>query len=246
MEVLPTQPFPDLTAIPEARPSTDRSYQRLAAQIREIIAQGEFKTGERLPSERALAERFDVSRTSVREAMIALELQSLVEVRGGSGIYVKQISCANVVTPFMPESGTGPFELLRARCLIESEIAAVAAENRKDSDLDRIFSALTDMRVNIDHKEKNEEADQRFHLSIAESTGNSVLLQMVSAMWAQARSPVWTKIEHHFHTPNLRMASHSDHQRIFDALLARDAAAARAAMNAHVERVIGEFAQAWR
>lgn len=225
---------------------SDRSYQRLAAQMLGLIVQGEFKLGERLPSERALAERFDVSRTSVREAMIALELQGVVEVRGGSGIYVTQTGSAVAVTPFMPETGPGPFELLRARCLIESEIASVAAETRKDSDLDRIFTALSDMREHIDDKEKNEAADQRFHLRIAESTGNSVLLQMVTAMWAQARGPVWTKIEAHFHTPELRMASHADHQRIFNALLARDPVAARAAMHAHLERVISEFAQAWR
>jgi GntR family uxuAB operon transcriptional repressor len=117
----------------------------------------------------------------------------------------------------MSETGPGPFELLRARCLIESEIASVAAETRKDADLDRIFTALSDMREHIDNKEENEAADQLFHLRIAESTGNSVLLQMVSAMWAQAKGPVWTKIEHHFHTPELRLASHADHQRIFKA-----------------------------
>ena len=228
------------------RALSDRSYQRLATQLLALIAQGEFKLGERLPSERALAERFDVSRTSVREAMIALELQGVVEVRGGSGIYVTQVRGNPAASPFMSETGPGPFELLRARCLIESEIASVAAETRKDGDLDRIFTALSDMREHIDNKEENEAADQLFHLRIAESTGNSVLLQMVSAMWAQAKGPVWTKIEHHFHTPELRLASHADHQRIFKALLARDPIAARAAMRAHLERVISEFAQAWR
>lgn len=228
------------------RALSDRSYQRLATQLLGLIGQGEFKLGERLPSERALAERFDVSRTSVREAMIALELQGVVEVRGGSGIYVTQVRSGSTTLAFMPENGPGPFELLRARCLIESEIASVAAETRKDSDLDRIFTALSEMREHIDNKEANEAADQLFHLRIAESTGNSVLLQMVSAMWAQAKGPVWTKIEHHFHTPELRMASHADHQRIFKALLARDPIAARAAMRAHLERVISEFAQAWK
>lgn len=240
------QPYNDPLATTAPKVGSDRSYQRLAAQILGLIVQGEFKLGERLPAERALAERFDVSRTSVREAIIALELQGVVEVRGGSGIYVMQVSCVLAVTPFMPETGPGPFELLRARCLIESEIASVAAENRNDADLDRIFTALSDMREYIDDKDKNEAADQCFHLRIAESTGNSVLQQMVTAMWAQARGPIWTKIEHHFHTPDLRMASHADHQRIFKALLDRDAVAARTAMRAHLERVISEFAQAWR
>lgn len=239
------QPADATDSTPKA--PSDRSYQRLAAQLLALIAQGEFKVGERLPSERALAERFDVSRTSVREATIALELQGVVEVRGGSGIYVTQApSTLSTASAFMPETGPGPFELLRARCLIESEIASVAAETRNDADLDRIFSALTEMHEHMDHKETNEAADRLFHLRIAESTGNSVLLQMVTAMWDQSKGPIWTKIEHHFHTPELRQASHADHQRIFKALLARDPVAARAAMRGHLERVISEFAQAWR
>ena len=225
--------------------NADRSYQRLAAQILEIIDKGEFASGARLPSERALAERFDVSRTSVREAIIALELQGVVEVRGGSGIYVSQVPA--IKTPlFMPPSGPGPFEVLRARCLIESEIASVAAVTRQDADLDRIFAALAAMREHMDDKLANESADRLFHLRIAESTGNSVLLQMVTALWGHARGPLWSQMESHFHSPALRAASQDDHQRVFSALLARDAEGARAAMRAHLERVISEFAQAWR
>jgi DNA-binding FadR family transcriptional regulator len=229
--------------------AAERSYLRLAAQIMELIQHGEIKPGERLPAERVLAERFDVSRTAVREATISLEIQGVVEVRGGSGVYVTQTPTPSrnlVVSPFMPASEPGPFELLRARCLIEAEIAGQAAQVRKDSDLDRIFSALTEMHEQMDNKEANAEADRLFHVRIAESTGNSVLMQMVTALWAQARGPIWTKIEHHFHTPELRLASHADHQRIFNALLARDADASRAAMRAHIERVITEFTQAWR
>lgn len=225
----------------------DRTYQKLAARIAALIASGEFEVGARLPSERALAERFDVSRTLVREAIIVLEIQGAVEVRGGSGIYV----CVSPVTPsrsttFMPPAGPGPFELLRARCLIESEIASVAAETRKDADLDRIFAALAAMREHMHDKAANEAADRLFHLRIAESTGNSVLLQMVTALWDHTKAPIWSQMEAHFHTPALRQASQDDHQRVFNALLERNPEAARAAMRAHIERVIGEFAQAWR
>lgn len=234
-------------ASPDAGP--DRAYQRLAVQIHALIGAGEFALGERLPSERALAERFDVSRTSVREAIIALELQGFVEVRGGSGIYVTEPSAAIGHAPMFvsaSEAGPGPFELLNARLLIESEIAALAAVTRKDTDIDGIFSALADMRRFMDDKDANEAADRLFHLRIAESTGNSVLLQMVTALWDQFRGPVWEKIDHHFHTTELRLVSQEDHQRVFAALVARDAEGARAAMRAHLQRVIAEFTQAWR
>lgn len=230
--------------VPTGRPAPDRGYLRLAAQIHALVSQGEFAVGQRLPAERALAERFDVSRTSVREAIIALELQGVVEVRGGSGIYVCEPG-ATAQAP-MPEPGAGPFELLRARCLVESEIAALAASTRTDADLDRIYEALSAMRERMTDKDANAEADRRFHLCIAQSTGNSVLLATVTSMWDQARGPVWQKMEQHFHTQALRQASQADHQRIFGALVARDAQEARQAMRDHLERVIGEFAQGWR
>jgi DNA-binding FadR family transcriptional regulator len=234
------------TALREPHSAQDRSYHRLAAQIRGLIAAGEFKPGTRLPSERSLAERFDVSRTAVREAIIALELQGAVEVRGGSGIYVTQGATASRMPSYIPATGPGPFELLRARSLVESEICALAAETHTDADLDRIFAALTRMAEHIEDKAANEAADRMFHLHIAEATGNAVLLQMVIAMWDHARSAIWARTAEHFHTTELRRASYEDHQRIFTALLNRNAGDARAAMRAHLERVISEFARNWR
>lgn len=222
----------------------DRSYQKLAAQVWELVVQGEFGVGDRLPAERTLSERFNVSRTAIREAIIALEVQGAVEVRGGSGIYVAQAPSANPV--FALKGDPGPFELLRARCLIESEIAAEAALSRKDSDIDRIYAALTTMAQNMGDQQVNDAADQQFHLSIAEATGNSILPQIVAAMWSQRKGPLWKQMESHFHSPAMRASSHQGHQRIFEALLARDASAARAAMREHLEAVMTQFAQAWR
>lgn len=240
-----TSPLAAATGLADA--FGDRSHQKLAVRIAALVADGEFEVGARLPSERALADRFDVSRTLVREAIIVLEIQGTVEVRGGSGIYVSAPPTPPTrSTTFMPPTGPGPFELLRARCLIEPEIASVAAVTRTDADLDRIFAALAAMREHMHDKAANEAADRLFHLRIAESTGNSVLLQMVTALWDHTKAPIWSQMESHFHTPELRRASQDDHQRVFTALLERNAEAARAAMRAHIERVIGEFAQAWR
>ncbi|MBP0619201.1 FadR/GntR family transcriptional regulator [Cupriavidus consociatus] len=227
--------------------ASDRSYLGLASQVHALIASGEFSAGMRLPSERTLAERFSVSRTLVREAIIALEVQGLVEVRGGSGIYVCAQTPAPGPEPFELTWRPGPIETLRARVLIESEVAGLAASERKDSDLDRMFSALSLMREHMDDKQANEAADRQFHLCLAESTGNRVLLHMVTALWDSGRSdPLWGKIEDHFHTTGLRLASQEDHQRIFAAVMGRDGTAARAAMRTHLERVISEFTQAWR
>ncbi|CAN7694679.1 FadR/GntR family transcriptional regulator [Caballeronia sp. LjRoot29] len=226
--------------------AADRTYVGLAKQIYELITAGDVGPRARLPSERTLAERFGVSRTLVREAIIALEMQGVVEVRVGSGIYVAEAPEARSVT-FELLRGPGPIETLRARGVIESGIAALAATERKDSDLDLLFAALRAMRENMDDKAANEAADREFHLAIARATGNEMLWLVVSAMWDNSRAdPLWKKIEEHFHTPALRSASQEDHQRIFSAIVARDSAAARSAMQSHLARVIGEFTKAWR
>ena len=240
----------DLSHMPTGRAAdadaADRSYVGLAKQIYDLIAAGDFRPRARLPSERTLAERFGVSRTQVREAIIALEVQGVVEVRVGSGIYVARAPEVRAVTFDLPR-GPGPIETLRARAVVESGVAALAATERKDSDLDRIFAALRAMRENVGDKPANEAADREFHLAIARATGNDVLRLVVTAMWDNSRAdPLWQKIEEHFHTPALRAASLEDHQRIFSAIMARDATAARTAMQAHLARVVGEFTQAWR
>src|SRR5438105_8666330 len=221
-----------------------RLYRQLAARIATLIRDGTFVAGSRLPPERDLAERFDVSRASVREAVIALELAGQVEVRSGSGIYVLTSRPAAEISDEI--AGAGPFELLRARALLESEVCAAAADHAKDGDIDRIFAALQQLGGTLHQYEENDVADRRFHLAIAEATGNSALLQVISMFWNQHRGMMWIKATEHLHTSELRLASHDDHQRIFEAIVARDPRAARKAMRDHLERVAHAFARSWR
>src|SRR5438105_9316042 len=104
-----------------------RLYRQIADQIRGLIKGGEYRAGARLPPERDLARQLGVSRPSVREALIALEVEGLVEVRVGSGIYVR--NPANAKSRSELPADTGPFELLRARWIIEGECAALAAKS---------------------------------------------------------------------------------------------------------------------
>jgi GntR family transcriptional regulator, uxu operon transcriptional repressor len=221
----------------------ERSYQRLAEQIVAMVASGEFKVGDRLPSERNLAERFEVSRTSLREAVIALEVQGMVEVRLGSGIYV--CSAPQPKPSYMPMNEPGPFELLRARWLLEGELAAQAAINRSDTDIDRIYAAMAAMKDNFNEMRANEEADRMFHLHIAQAAGNGVLTHVVSTLWKQLRGPIWTRLEDHFVTTELRQASLDEHHQVFTAIVSRNAEGARQAMRAHIDRVKSEFMRGW-
>jgi GntR family transcriptional regulator, uxu operon transcriptional repressor len=139
-------------------------------------------------------------------------------------------------------AAVGPFELLGARLVIEPEVAVRA----KDADLDRVSSALTELRRTVNDKRANEAADRRFHVAIAEGTGNSVLVQMVTSVCEKVRGTMWARLEDHFHTPALRTAAMQDHQQVFSALVARDPAEDREAMRMHFKRVMKEFARNWR
>jgi DNA-binding FadR family transcriptional regulator len=198
-------------------------------------------TGDRIPSERDLAERYGVSRTSVREAIIALEIRGLVEVKPASGIYV----CAVKPSSFIPNGSTGPFELLRGRLIIEPSICAAAAISAKDSDLDCIYATIVAMKDTVKDKRANEVADKAFHVAIATASGNGMLAEIVAAVWDRRNGPMWEKIEEHFHTPALREMAILDHQKIFNALAARDPSEASSQMRHHLERVIGQFGEAW-
>ena len=215
-----------------------RLYRQIADQIGRLIAAGEFPPGSRLPAERELASKLGVSRASVREAIISLEIGGLVEVRVGTGIFV--------VKPQEPaadtgrDAGPGPFELLSARKLVEGEIAALAATEATEADIAALRQAVDRMSAHVDDFAIREESDRDFHLRLAESTGNGSLELVVEGLWNQ-RAELWGRMQHHFHTTELAQQTIRDHAAIVRAVAARDAAGARAAMHRHLSRVAREF-----
>ena len=215
-----------------------RLYRRIADQIAALIDRGEFPAGTRLPAERELARELGVSRTSVREAIISLEIAGKVEVRIGNGIFVR------VPAPDSPRTahdGLGPFELLAARSLIEGEIAATAARLVRRADLAALRATLDEMRDADGDAARRDLADRAFHLRIAEATRNGALSHVVATLWDERRGELWTRIERHFHTPELRARTLEDHAAIVDALASADPDAARTAMHKHLARVAREF-----
>ena len=215
-----------------------RLYRRIADQIAALIDRGEYPAGARLPAERELARELGVSRTSVREAIISLEIAGKVEVRVGNGIFVRPHAAG---LPREDDDGPGPFDLLAARRMIEGEIAAAAAKLAKRPDLKALRATLDEMRDADDDFARRDTADREFHLRIAEITRNGALAHVVAALWEQRRGELWTRIEKHFHTPELRARTIEDHAAIVDALAAGDPDAARAAMQRHLARVAREF-----
>jgi GntR family uxuAB operon transcriptional repressor len=222
-----------------------RVYRQVADQLRNLLVEGNYAAGSRLPPERDIAAQLKVSRTTVREALIALELEGLVEVRGGSGVYVLALPRSNHLSIEVTDSGPGPFELLQARRLLEGEIAALAAESIDEAGLaalDETIRLLERSGPSLPERETN---DRQFHVSIAEATRNSALIQTVRLYWDMRRGSMWSKIVEHFHTPALLSAVVADHRAIYSALKEHSPAAARRSMHRHLRRVEREFAQSW-
>jgi DNA-binding FadR family transcriptional regulator len=217
-----------------------RLYRVVAGRIQELIREEKIGPGERLPSERDLATKLSVSRASLREALISLELTGHVEVRGGSGVYVaeKKEEAPNGAQ----EGGPGPFEVLSARRLIEPEVAAIAARVASDSAIDAILRAAEEMERLHDVKLSDEMADRAFHLSIARATGNSAMVGVIEYLWDQ-RGRLWHRLSEHFQTEELRQETLTDHRRVLQAIVARDPAEAKRAMRAHLERVTRVFSR---
>ena len=219
-----------------------RLYRQIADQIATLIDRGEFVAGARLPAERELASVLGVSRTSVREAIICLELAGRVEVRVGTGIFVCGTPRSGPGSPvFADGDAPGPFDLLAARQVIEGEIAALAARTIRRREIAVLHETMTRMRASDADREPRESADRQFHVAIAQSTRNGALRAVVDRLWDARSHPLWTRIDAHFHSPALRARTLEDHAAIVAALEAHDPEAARAAMHRHLARVIREF-----
>jgi DNA-binding FadR family transcriptional regulator len=221
---------------------TGRLYERVSRSITEQIARGDFELGQRLPSERDLAQAHAVSRPTVREAIIALELDGLVEVRKGSGVYV---------TALAPRGGKagdtdmGPFELIEARRLIESECCALAAARVTDEELAALSALVAEMQAeNARDVTMSEDADRRFHLEIARATQNSAMYAAVEMLWdARARSPQYRLLTAKAHVAGV-MPRIDEHAVILDALRTRQPERARSAMRDHLARVLESLLEA--
>lgn len=221
-----------------------RLYRQIADQIRTLIRSGEFSAGSRLPPERDLARQLGVSRPSVREALIALEVEGLVDVRIGSGIYVLD-STRGIDGSEQPQALAGPFELLRARWVVEGECAALAAKSARKVQLAAIEESLTMMQKEMEGETPAVNTDRLFHLRVAESTGNGALVQVVKMLWDERNGPLYKQLEHHYDSPELWDAALSEHRAVVKAIAAREPVAARAAMQRHLNQAYKRFSTGW-
>jgi DNA-binding FadR family transcriptional regulator len=225
-----------------------RLYRQIAQQIRSLISAGEFAPGQRLPAERDLACQLGVSRPSVREALIALEVEGWVEVLTGSGVYVLDRSAREAATRSSPKLSPdewGPLELIRARKVIEGEIAFMATSHAKAEHTDAMLRAIRHMQEDADRGVLPLDGDRTFHTALVESCGNIVLVETVQRFWDSRRGPLFEALGGHFETMDSWHAAIAEHRAILDAVQRRDAQAARLAMHEHMDRSHARFSVSW-
>ncbi|AQT59017.1 FadR/GntR family transcriptional regulator [Cellvibrio sp. PSBB023] len=209
-----------------------RLFWRIVEKIEHLIDSGIYPPGSRLPPERELADNYGVSRPTIREAIIALEVRERVEVKTGSGIYVAENQSAEKSAVKI-----SAFELTQARALVEGEAAALAATTITEEELAALHQTLVDM----ENEANAEDADEQFHLIISKATRNNAILVAVEKLW-HLRSTNEDIIEAYKGVCN--QSAHKrmeEHTAIYNALKMHDGNAARAAMHFHFNRLINSL-----
>lgn len=215
-----------------------RTYKKVLAQILELIHSGAFPVGGRLPPERELAERFDVSRPTIREAIIALETLEFVEVKTGSGVYVienRKVASGNY-------DDVSAFELTESRALIEGEAAALAAKMVTDDELKELAKSLEEMDSENETGDlASGDADKKFHEMIAHATGNAMMESIIKQLWhVRDNTPhIFRAYQAICEQDGARRVE--EHREIYEALAGRDAEAARKAMHHHFARILNKL-----
>jgi GntR family transcriptional repressor for pyruvate dehydrogenase complex len=216
----------------DKQPEGRRLYQQIADRVRALIQRGDYPAGQRLPPERDLAQQLGVSRPSLREALIALEIEGSVEIRMGSGVY----ACTRPTHSQEPliAMGESPVELMQARSAVEGAVAVLACANVTTEGLERLQETIDAMRAESSHGRDALEHDRRFHVYLAEMSGNSVLTGLVGSLFDKRRSPLAAHMRSRLEGQPTWSSAISEHELILRCLALRDPLAAEAAMRSHI------------
>lgn len=225
------------------RPVTpEKIAAAIVRQIETLILRGVLRPGERLPAERDLAARLDVSRPTLREALAELEANGLIETRPNAGAYVAEVLGSAFAPPLVrlfARHNEALFDYITFRKDLEGMSAERAARFGGETDLRVITTVFARMETAHQKRSPREEADldADFHMSIVEAAHNVVMLHMVRSMFEMLKAGVFYNRQSMFGARTTRADLLSQHREIHDAILARDPTGARAAAEAHLNYV---------
>lgn len=229
-----------------------RNYLHIADMLRQAISTMDIDPSGRLPSERELALHLGVSRPSLREALIVLELRNEIEIRMGSGIYLTRPAAApadtaappardDALDPLQQKLGDSPRDVNQMRIFLESGVAAHAARFISAAQLRQLKKSLADMRAALGKKPRASskaiaDADRLFHTTLASCTDNELLVQTLEYLFDQRYTLVADAMHTHYEDSRSWEFAVEEHQDIYDAIAARDPLQAQAAMQRHLAR----------
>ncbi|MGB9868152.1 MAG: FadR/GntR family transcriptional regulator [Bacillota bacterium] len=216
---------------------TRKVYEEIVQQVKDLIANGVLRPGDKLISERELADKLRVSRASVREALSVLESMGIIESRPGEGTFVRDTTADAIIEPLavmvVKDRDTG-FALLEVRRILEVEGAALAATRATDEDLQKIEDCLKEMRAEVERGDIGDVSDYKFHYALAEATHNPVLVRVMSTisdLFAQGLRSSRLRL---YSLSGMSQTLLVQHTGIYEAVKGRDPEAARRAMEAHL------------
>ena len=218
---------------------TKKIYEEIVEQIKQLMVDGDLNPGDKLLPERELAERLQVSRASVREAIRALEMMGFVEIKPGDGTFVRGPNTDEIILPlamFLAVEKSSLYEMFEIRRIFETATAGMAAERASDEEVAQIGNFLEKMKesINLQDSEKGEEYDAAFHYAIAEATHNSLLIRLfrtISEDFSRAISAARRQLYIDEHNPQRIL---DQHQRVYEAIKIHDPAMAAQAMLEHL------------
>lgn len=218
---------------PLGRVARPRLYEQLVEQLLGYIASAELRPGDLLPAERDLAERLGVSRATLAQALVALEVLGVIDVQHGTGAVLRhRASVASVIKGLREHQSRLP-DIVEARSTLEVKLAALAAERRTEEDLARITSALETMQAEIDDGDRGAHGDELFHQAVTTAAHSPVLAQLMAFIGEMVLE---TRLES-LAQPGRPEESLASHRDIAAAIGAQDAAVAAAAMHEHIRKV---------
>ncbi|WP_371371613.1 FadR/GntR family transcriptional regulator [Sporomusa aerivorans] len=219
---------------------TKKVYEEIIGQIKKLIIDGKLQPGDKLLSERELAETLNVSRASVREAFSALEIMGIITIRPGEGSFVKQVSYEGMIEPlafFLQIEFDDIVQLLEVRKILEIETAALAAERATPKDLEAIQQALVGMLDEVSAGGIGEVGDAAFHFSIAQAANNPILIRLMNAISDLLTKTFRTSRQKLFLIDNMPTLLHQSHYEIYEAIAARNPRLAKRKMQEHLSMV---------
>ena len=226
---------------------TKKIYEEIVEQIRELITAKKLNPGDKLLSERELAELLKVSRASVREAFSALEIMGLLEIKPGEGTFIRQTSVDSIIQPLalvLMMEHDSIFELLEMRMILEVESAALAAVRKTPDELQEMEEALAQMEKHVDEKNLGAKADIKFHYAVANATHNRLLLRLMNTISDSIEHSVQVNRQKLYESPETPKRLVQEHQAIYQAIKSGDEKQAREAMYKHLDGVVAQLSKA--